>query len=235
MYSNEFLEILPFFIMIFVIYGLFGLFGLANYVINGLGVLRISASHGIPNGWLGFVPIGMNYQVGAVAGELEFGKRRMRKTGLWLALIPLLTSVAFAAVYAIMFVYIVITAFAMDGSSLSPLIFMTPLLFITLFITLVVTVGTTVHLIVFHMAYYKIFSAHYSSAHAVFYMLLGAFVPLAIGILLMKTAKVPIINPPEYMRNPPFPPFHVQSPHAQPAELIEPPESPEPPAEPPEE
>ena len=199
--QSEFYEILPF---LFVIYGIMIVIGLANYIISGIGILKISANHGKPHGWLGFIPIANRYQIGAVSGELEFSKRRMKSTGLWMVLIPMITSVVFSVFYIGLFVYIFIGAMSFDYSSVSPFLFLMEITGVVFAAILLMSVGTTIYTIIYLMALFKIFSAHYSGPRSVFYMLLSTFIPLAAGILLIKAAGTQIINPPEYMLNAPY-------------------------------
>ena len=213
-------QMLIVFLVIFgLFYGLIGLFGLATYIIQGLGILRISESHGKPNGWLGFIPIGMYYQLGAVSGELELGNRRMKKPGLWLMLIPVITYGAFFLVYIGMMVFFVLAAASssMLGDASVAAIFV--MFIVMLVVILLMSAGTTLYTILLMMTYHKIFSAHYTGTRPVFYMVLSAFVPLASGILLMKAARTPIINPPEYMvmtpmYNTPYAPYSPYSPYS---------------------
>ena len=218
---SELNEILPVFIMVIAAYGFMALFGLVTYVFQAVGILKISASHGKPNGWLGFIPYGANYQLGAVSGELEFGGRVMRKPGLWLVLLPLISFGVFFVMYIGIFIVFIVGAVNAGVTGDSP-VAMIVMLTIGMFVAaFLMSFGLIVYNIICLMAYYKIFRAHYAGARPVFYMLLSAYVPLAAGILLIKTSGTPIIDPPEYMTRapfgppayPPYPPHQAYPPH----------------------
>jgi len=243
--ASEMSAFIAIFATVLIFYGLLALLSMASYVLQGVGILKISASRGIRNGWLGFIPIGMDYQLGAVSGELELGNRRMKKTRVWLALIPVITNGVFLLIYAALFIVIFLMAMSGDFIVDRPEVFISIIMIVAFFIVLLVVAGSTLHTILLLMAYHKVFSAHYAGARPVFYMLLSGFIPLASGLLLIKAAAAPIIHPPEYMQQtpdfypdmqPPFPPSqhppHPQHPQYPQYPLYQPPQYP-PPSPPP--
>lgn len=205
---DGFSAMFPFFIMIFVLYGVLCLLALAQYIVTAIGIMRLSASRGLSNGWLGFIPVASLYQTGKIAGEVEAGKKKIKNTGLWMALLP-------AIIYGVFFIVYFIFLFSMIGNAFSGdffnygyhassqiLSYFTGFFFFIIFLSVFLSVGSIVWSILYLLVLYKIFAVHYSGMRALFYSLLSAYIPLAQGILFMKIAKEPIVNPPEYMLHP---------------------------------
>ena len=189
-----------------IVYGSMALIGLASYVVQGVGVLKISASHGRPNGWLGFIPIAVRYQLGVVSGGLLFGKRRMKNPGVWMVIVPIITNTVFYVVYFGMLMAVIYGAATSTFSGSSPAGTILLLIITMILAFLFLFAGSAIYSIIHLMALYKIFSAHYPGSRSVYYILLSMFVPFASGILLIKAAGTPIFNPPEYMLRAPYGP-----------------------------
>ena len=205
------------FILIIIIYGFIALLGLASYIIQGVGILKISASHGKQNGWLGFIPIAVRYQLGVVSGGLIFGKKRMKNPGVWMVVVPIITNIVFYVVYFGMIMFVIYGSATSTLSSASAEGLVLGLIITMIFAFLFLFAGSAIYSIIHLMSLYKIFTAHYPGSRSVYYILLSMFVPFASGILLIKTAGTPIINPPEYMLRAPYgPPPFGSSPYGPP-------------------
>lgn len=214
---REFFEMFPLIVFIMAFYGIFGALAIAKYIINAVGIMRISTARGLSNGWFGFIPIAAQYQIGKIAGEVSTGKKKIKNPGLWLLII-------LAVMYGVFYVTY-FSVFAWIFSSISrggygrwnngPEISMVfaPIM-LMLLVLLVIIVCSYAYSILYIMTLNKIYVCNYETPQALFYTLLSGYIPLALGILLMKAAKAPIINPPEYMTGsgplgnyPPQPPY----------------------------
>lgn len=239
---DDFFEFLPLFVGLFAFYGVLIVVAIASYVLQGLGIMRMSAALGFRNGWLGFIPYANAYQLGHMAGEIELGRRRVRNPGLWLAIAPLILGGIIGGLYVFM-VFGVIGAAA--GASYSydmerRLASMMGGMFIVMMLIYLVLYAVSIVIAILRlMVYHRIFGYFYADTLSVFYMLLSAFVPLASGILMMRTAKLPVMRPPahsEYGWQPVSPSPYQPDPYAsygQPPTQGPPPESGGPPQDPP--
>lgn len=197
---NDFYEFLPLFIFLFVFYAVIIILAIVSYILRGLGILRLSSVLGVPNGWFGFIPVAHYYQLGSLAGDVELGSRRVQRPGLWLVILPVIVwVVTFAAGfgmafsmnhYASSFYYSPYSSYGGAGLMVGFVLFYLVLIAASLFLS-----------VLRMMVLYRIFSYFYEGQRPVFYTVLSGFVPLAEPILLMKTAKMPILYPPAYFFN----------------------------------
>lgn len=189
-------------IFVFCIYGGSFLVGLSAYLVRAFGIMKASQALGLDNGWLGFIPIGNNYQLGVMAGDIELGNRTVKKPGLWLALIPIFAWAVVFVAYMIIFFSMFASFFAfptMDGNDALHILPAVIGMFIGFFIFYILLfVVAVISQVLRMMVLNRIFGYFHSGQKPVFYMLLSAFIPFAEGILLMKTSKLPVINPPPY-------------------------------------
>ena len=170
--------------------------GIANYVFRGAAIYTMSANRGISNGWLGFIPYAHNYQLGKLAGEIELGNKKVKKTGVWLLVMPLIYGFIFIAGYIATMLPFFITIFSF-GEEPSPEQVMSamPAFMIGLFIFVLILIVAQVFLYLFrYLALHKIFSLYSGGQKPVFYLILSLFVPLAQAILLFKHRNRPLLE-----------------------------------------
>ncbi|MCL2696340.1 MAG: hypothetical protein FWE69_08455 [Clostridiales bacterium] len=198
-FPSELAAILPLFLLILgiclVAWGL----AITDYVLRGLAILKLSAKQGVPNGWLGFIPIVNNYQLGALAGEIEFGKKKVKNTGVWLLVLP----IAFGVVTAIGSFIIMVLPLTFRMTVLeqtphfSPDMILAPMMSFTIGILIYTLLLVAAQVIVYlfrGLALHKIFARYADGQRPVFYVILSVFVPLAESILLFKQRKKPLLD-----------------------------------------
>jgi len=164
--------------------------GIVNYILRGIAIYKMSKNRGIPNGGLGFVPYANNYQLGVVAGEIEIGNKKVRRTGLWLLLAPIIFGVIVIVMYLVLVFTMVFSAFssptAMESALLGFFIG-----FIVFF--LIVFIGSIIVKMFRVMALHKIFSRYSVGQKPVFYLFLALFVPFGEAITLFIHRNRPVL------------------------------------------
>lgn len=197
--DDSFLGMLPMFFFVIIIYGLLGVVGLASYVLRGIGILRMSESRGLQNGWLGFIPFASEYQLGKIAGEVEFGKKTIKKPGVWLVLFPLITYGVFFVVYfALLFGMIGMADFGYGWSEPSPGAISAMVIGIVI-CYLFLCAGAIMICLLQGLVFHRIFSCYSDGQKPIFHMLVCLFVPLGSAILLASYGKKPMQHLPSYM------------------------------------
>ena len=172
--------------------------GLTRYILRGIAIYKLSAQQNIPNGWLGFIPYAKDYQLGTIAGEIEFGNKKIQNTGLWLVLMPILYGLAFFIGYMIMMVPFIMQTIAL-GNNPHPQEFanmMTTFVVSFVVFILILLVGQVFLYLFKCLALHKIFAARNEGQKPVFYLVLCLFAPLAEEILLFQQSKKPLLNAP---------------------------------------
>lgn len=215
MYNDPaFNEILPFMMLFFGIYGLLIIGALVSYIMRGFGIMQLSRTLGLSNGWLGFIPIGRDYQLGRMAGDIELGSRRVTNPGLWMALLPVVVNGIFSVIYSGMIFGTFATLIGEASDSFyyhdyyedRMLPGMTRFLAGFIFLFLFVYAGSIFINLFRLMVMGRVYGYFYTGQRPLFYLVLSAFVPFAAAVLMMKTSKQPVINPPAYAyRNPYYP------------------------------
>jgi len=199
-YSNELAEVLrvlsPLFVFLGVVILLSVLLGLAAYLLRGFAINNMSKARGLQNGWFGFLPYLRDYQLGEIAGEIEVGKWRIKNTGLWLVLAPILYTVVFAIGYTIVMVPYVIGLFSAVANDTPEALFgslMYVLIGATIF-ALVMMVAQVLLYLIIYLAYHKVFSQYATGQKPVFYLIIAMFVPLGSTVLLYMLSKRPLLR-----------------------------------------
>lgn len=117
-FIDEIFEIIGAFIVTFSIFAFIGsAIGLVLYILNALGIMKMSASLNISNGWFGFIPILSVFQLGRIGQRyiLRDG-RKSAKFGIWLLVLEIskfILGIVLAVANAL-FIYSTIT-FAEDA------------------------------------------------------------------------------------------------------------------------
>jgi len=199
--------LIPLFVFLFVILALVFILGIVSYILRGIAIYRMSEARKLEYGWLGFIPIASRYQLGAVAGEIQLGDKKIKNPGIWLLLAPIVYGIVFAIGYMIIMVpYIV--KMVMLGDNATPEEVMGPLVafMFAIFIFVLVMVVAQVFVYLFkYLALHKIFSAYSLGQKPVYYMIIAMFIPLAEPILLYIHSSRPMLQ--EVEEKPPYPGF----------------------------
>jgi len=195
---DDFETIIP----ILIFYGVVLLFilglGLVNYILRGLAIYKMSKARGLENGWLGFIPVAHKYQFGKIAGEIEFGNKKIENAGIWLIILPIIYSTVFFIGYIIALIPFIFSMMSLGNDPSSEEV-MGPIigLMIAIFIFMLVIIVGQVFLYLFkYLALHKIFSHYNSGQKPVFYLIIAIFIPLAESILMYKQSKQPFLPKP---------------------------------------
>jgi len=196
--SNEIAAVLP--VLLFTLGICLVAWGLqiTNYILRGIAIWKMSANRGIAYGGLGFVPIVNRYQLGKLAGEIEFGKKKVKNTGVWLLVLPIaLGAVAVIGMILIMVPY-TFRMIALDQYPyVSPEMIASPLIGFTVGIvlfTLVMIFAQAILYLFRGLALHRVFSLYHGGQRPVFYTILAIFIPLAESILLFKSRNKPLLD-----------------------------------------
>lgn len=179
---------------VLILYVAIFIFLIAGYVISSIGLYRMARARGISAPGLAWVPIGRDWLLGSISGDLRLGNFTLKNTRLWLVLVPV---ICVAAVMVIYFVLIFAAIFSAMFSAMSSSESAFAATILPWFIGLglvVITASITVNLL-FYMAYYQVFSQYKEPSSAVFYLVLSILVPLANPILLLRVSSMPILCP----------------------------------------
>jgi len=188
-------HIMPVFIVLGVIMFVSMAVGLVNYILRGLAINKMSKARGLDNGWLGFIPIAHKYQLGKVAGTIEYGNKKVKNVGLWLILAPMIYGAVFTIGYVISLFPFIFSMVAL-GNDPAPEAVIAPMMtFISIFtIFILIMVVAQVFVMLFkYLALHKIFSDYNRGQKPVYYLILAMFIPLAESILLFKNSNKPLL------------------------------------------
>ena len=165
--------------------------GIVDYILRGIAINSMCKNRGIDNGWLGFIPIARDYQLGVLSGEIDLGKKKMKNVGVWLIVTPIVVSVVtYIFSMVMMFVIMFSTAAIATSGSISGvgLIFFVYILFLV-----VVMIAAGASQIVRGLAMYGVFSHYSTGGSAVFKALFALVMPFGEAIMLFANRnKQPI-------------------------------------------
>jgi len=187
---------IPVLILYLCIIGSIVILGFINYVLRGIAIYRMSVNRGIENGWLGFIPYAYNYQLGQLSGEIELGSKKIKNTGIWLLVMPIIYGFVFSAGYAVTMVSFFFRVFSLGRNPMPEEVFkIIPTFIISMIIFVLILLAAQVFLYLFkYLALHKIFSQYNTGQKPVFYLILSMFVPMAEPILLFMHSNKPLIN-----------------------------------------
>lgn len=176
-FLRSFIMMYMFFIIVMMIAGI------ALYVLKSAGLYRMAKKRGMENAWAAWIPYARTYYQGEIAGTVEIGKKSLSHPGIWMLVIPLVSGVIFAMVYAVALIIgiaIGISGNVMDGSQAA--VFMTGafpgfLIFAVLVITLIGIVITAADGILRVFVNRKIYSQMTCESMALFHAAAGLFIP----------------------------------------------------------
>ena len=189
--------------------------GLVGYILRGVATVNMSKARGLQNGWLGFIPIVRDYQLGEIAGDIEIGDKKITNTGIWLVVVPIIFEiVTIIGLIIVMVPYMV--SLAALGVDPAPEAVLGPVTYFTISMTifmLIIIVAQVFLYLVTYLAYHKIFTRYATGQKPVFYLIIAMFVPLGFPVLLYMLSKRPML-PTEYPAQPTpgYPPVPPVSP-----------------------
>jgi hypothetical protein len=175
------------------IIGVMLIFGLADYIMRGIAILNMSKKQGISYGWLGFIPVAKNYQLGAIAGEIEFGNKKISNPGLWNVLTPIIAGAVFMVVYFGIIISAVVSVSTSQSGEPDANFFLNLFAWIIVFVILISVAYLFVYLIRY-LILHKVFSHYNKGQKPVFFLILSLFVPLAEAILLLICSNKPLVE-----------------------------------------
>ena len=158
-----------------IFYALMFAFSIAMYVMEGIALLRMAKKTGVPNGWMGFVPVANVYLLGRIA-DAGTGKRKHAKRLL----------ISYIAIYGSMIPFFIAYGVAMyliildTEAAFIPLLLM--LLFALVMMAAAVCASVFVYIAFYHIA--KNFGGESGTGYFVG-MLVGAFVCPIVSYILM--------------------------------------------------
>jgi hypothetical protein len=233
--------LMPLFVFIGILYAAIMIVGLVSYILQGLAILNMSKARNLQNGWLGFIPIARDYQLGLCSKEIDIGNKKIDNPGLWMALAPFIYNAAFGVGFTIVLIpyFVGIISLVENPDSTDALMaFMgtvTTFVIGCFILALVMVVAQVFWYLVRFLVIHKIFSQYSTGQKPVFYLIIAMFVPLAEPILLYMHSKrrllpaavadfapVPVAHPAAVPYPAPVAPYHA----ADPAPVAAPEEAP---------
>ncbi|MBQ9133166.1 MAG: hypothetical protein IJX64_01400 [Clostridia bacterium] len=158
-----------------IFYAMMFVFGIAMYVMEGIATLRMAKKTGVPNGWMGFIPVANVYLLGRIAdagtGNRKHAKRLLVSyIALYASLIP----------FFVTYVMVIFSAVAGAEMPVVPLIIM--------LIVLLAMIAIAVCCSVFcYIAYYHICKNFGGDSGTGYFVgiLVGTFVCPIVSVILM--------------------------------------------------
>lgn len=177
-------------ILYFVIFAILIAIGITGYILKGLSLYRMGQRRNISYAWLAWIPIASNYLFGILAGDVDLGNRKIKHTGLWMLLFPLIL-LALVIIFFIVLVIITLSAGIMlhYSESFFPIAGIFPLYVV--FLPLIIVISLMMN-IFYGLVYWNYFSHVKPNSTSLLYTLLGLFIPLALEINLFRVRDLPL-------------------------------------------
>ena len=67
------------------------------YVLKSYGLYKIAEKKGMENAWAAWIPFVRTYYQGELAGEIEIGRKKLKRPGIWMLLLPIAGNLLTAA------------------------------------------------------------------------------------------------------------------------------------------
>lgn len=162
-------------VFLIVLYAVAFVMIIAQYVLNGIALLRMAKKLGIPNGWMGFVPFTDVYLLGKIAdtgAEKKVNAKRL-----------LITYILF---FVMLVLYMAVAVALGLVSAAEP--DMTPAMLVVFILFLLVYIASAILLSVFmYIAYYRI-CENFGGTNAT-----GWFLGILLGSLFCSSTVIPIL------------------------------------------
>lgn len=172
--NSELQEALSLFAVTFLVSGILGLL---LYIFNGIGLMKMSNSLGLKNGWISFIPVANIYALGRVAQNyVKKDGRKSAKLGaalLTLYIIMFVVSIVFFVFLgiALVSVFQYASSAVLDNSTMNIEMFSS---FIPVIVFYFVFMAVAIaYIVVYYVALYKIFDMF--SNHGVLFVVLSIF------------------------------------------------------------
>lgn len=92
-------------LMIYLIILLVGLVvSVTNYIFRGIGMYHMAKREGMDYPWLAFVPFARTYLQGELGGTVHLKNKQIKNPGIWLIVLPFISSIVTGVLYVIMWV-----------------------------------------------------------------------------------------------------------------------------------
>ena len=158
-----------------IFYAMMFVFGIAMYVMEGVSTLRMAKKTGVPNGWMGFVPVANVYLLGRIA-DAGTGKRKHAKR-------LLISYIALCASLIPFFIIYVAAIFSMIAETEMAIV----LLILMLVIALAIIAIAVCCSVFCYIAYYHICKNFGGDSGMGYFVgiLVGTFVCPIVSVILM--------------------------------------------------
>lgn len=158
-----------------IFYAMMFVFGIAMYVMEGIAMLRMAKKTGVPNGWMGFVPVANVYLLGRIAdagtGNRKHAKRLLVSyIALFVSLIP----------YFVTYAVAIFSMIAEAEMAIVPLVLM--LVFALIMLAIAVCCSVFCYIAYYHIC--KNFGGDSGTGYFVG-ILVGSFVCPIVSVILM--------------------------------------------------
>ena len=167
--------------------GLGGIIGLALYILNGIGIMKMSQSLNLRNGWLAFIPFVNIFAFGRVGEQyIKKDNKKSAKFSIWLLVLYILLSILVIVLSVFLIIFILqLIVFAEDAiandTSMTMDMFKGAIpVIICTFIILAVEIT---YIILFGICLWRTFSM-FNPQNSTLFLVLCIFFPIMVPILL---------------------------------------------------
>lgn len=177
--------------------GIGSIIGIALYVLNGLGIMKMSNSLNISNGWLGFIPFASIFALGRI-GE-RYIKRdgtKSAKFSIWLLVFYILMSVLAILLTAFLVVFLLsLIVYAEEAISSDTQMTMEMFKGVVpvIICTLIILAVEIAYIILYYVCLWRVYSI-FDSSNATLFLVLSIFftflAPIFMFIIRNKQPKV---------------------------------------------
>lgn len=204
-------------VTIFIFYGilLLGalLFWLAGYLFQAMGTYTLAKKQNLSSPFLAFIPYARTYLLGELASEIYIGRRKMRSPGLWLLLLPILSSILLTAVIIAYIASVFITSFSLMHKTEEEIL-LTVFGVILLWVAVLVVVSIVVSAVTYWITllvrvniFKKYTEENLALTHGIFSLFIPLYAPIYLFILSRKVPQkspdpsIPAFLPEEHVHD----------------------------------
>ena len=189
-------EVIMVVIMMLMYWGAIALTGLAAmgyYIFKSLGLYGIAVHSGNTKPWLAWIPFARDYLQGELAGEIELGKRSIRKPGMWLVGFHVGVYVLIIIFFVVMWVLTFSMAFSVATSG-EPFLQLGMFMILYVLVMLIAVVASAAYMVLKTLVNFRIFKRYTSSNMSVFHAVLANTLYLYEAIIFFVFRKRQQIN-----------------------------------------
>ena len=179
-------------VLIMTVLSLSALAALAGYICRSTGLYVMAKRESIPHPWMAFVPVLQRYLQGELCGDINFGKKTLRDTGIWLAVIPFLYTFVIQIVFAVAVLTGMGMGFSYMGMNGNGRIAGSLGFSVTVLLAAAAVIGalalTAVYRVLFVLVNQRIFGRYTSETMKTVHAVLSALIPLyeSIAFFVMR-------------------------------------------------